>query len=156
MGAIAVASAAVSRQHVAIARRGDDVVVRDLGSRNGTLLRGLALVGEAVVADAIEVRLGKEVPLLVRPATELPGAVVLEVGGMRYIAPLGPARLGVGAWRLERADDGWVELLTGDDPPAFAGAIQLAQTVTLLSGDAIARERGGAPILRLGESCRPS
>lgn len=156
VGAIAVASAAVSRQHVAIARRGDDVVVRDLGSRNGTLLRGLALVGEAVVADAIEVRLGKEVPLLVRRATELPGAVVLEVGGMRYIAPLGPARLGVGAWRLERADDGWVELLTGDNPPAFAGAIQLAQTVTLLSGDAIARERGGAPILRLGESCRPS
>jgi hypothetical protein len=156
VGAIAVASAAISRQHLAIARRGDDIVVRDLGSRNGTLLRGLALIGEAVVGDAIELRLGKEVPLLVRPATELPGAVVLEIGGTRYIAPLGPARLGVGAWRLERGNDGWVELVTEDSPPAFAGAIQLARTVTLVSGDAIARERGGAPILRLGESCRPS
>ena len=67
VGTIAVASAAVSRQHVAIARRGDDVVVRDLGSRNGTLLRGLALAGEAIVSEAIEVRLGKEVPLVVRP-----------------------------------------------------------------------------------------
>ncbi|MGD0528547.1 MAG: FHA domain-containing protein, partial [Polyangiaceae bacterium] len=46
---IAVASAALSRQHLVVARRGGDVVVRDLGSRNGTLLRGLALAGEATV-----------------------------------------------------------------------------------------------------------
>lgn len=156
VGAVSVMSAAVSRQHVAVARRGDDVVVRDLGSRNGTLLRGLMLTGEAVVGDGIEVRLGREVPLLVKPATELPGTVAIEVGGARYIASLGPARLGVGAWQLERGDDGWVELVTGDDPPAFAGRIQLAQRVTLLSGDAIARERGGVPVLRVGEPCRPS
>jgi pSer/pThr/pTyr-binding forkhead associated (FHA) protein len=100
VAAVAVASAALSRQHLTIARRGDDVVVRDLGSRNGTLLRGLALVGEAIVRDAIEVRLGKEVPLVVRPSTELPGAVALEIAGARYVAPLGPARMG--GWSSRR------------------------------------------------------
>jgi hypothetical protein len=149
VAAIAVASAALSRQHLCIARRGSDVVVRDLGSRNGTLLRGLALVGEATVGDAIEVRLGKEVPLVVRPSTELPGAVSLEIAGARYVAPLGPARLGVGAWRLERGVDGWVELATDDDPPAFAGALRLAPRVTLLRGDAMSEERGGPAVLRV-------
>ena len=149
VAAIAVASAALSRQHLCVARRGDDVVVRDLGSRNGTLLRGLALVGEATVGDALEVRLGKEVPLVVRPSTELPGAVSLEIAGACYVAPLGPARLGVGAWRLERGPDGWVELATDDDPPAFAGALRLAPRVTLLRGDAMSRERGGLAVLRV-------
>jgi hypothetical protein len=149
VAAIAVASAALSRQHLCIARRGSDVVVRDLGSRNGTLLRGLALVGEATVGDAIEVRLGKEVPLVVRPSTELPGAVSLEIAGARYVAPLGPARLGVGAWRLERGPDGWVELVTDDDPPAFAGGLHLAPRVTLLRGDAMSQERGGLAVLRV-------
>lgn len=156
VGTIAIASAAVSRQHVAIARRGADVVVRDLGSRNGTILRGLALVGEAVVGDSIEVRLGKEVPLVVRPSEDLPGAVVLEIGGARYTAPLGRAGLGIGEWRLERGDDGWIELVTDDAPPAFLGPLQLAGRVTLLSGDAIARERRGAPVLVVGDACRPS
>jgi hypothetical protein len=149
VAAISVASAAVSRQHVTIARRGGDVVVRDLGSRNGTLLRDLALVGEATVGDGLEVRLGKEVPLVVRPTDEMPGAVVLEIAGARYVAPLGLAQLGVGAWRLERGPDGWAELATDDDPPAFAGVMRLAPRVTLLRGDAMSRERGGPAVLRV-------
>jgi hypothetical protein len=150
-GAIAIASAAVSRQHLLVARRGTDVVVRDLGSRNGTRLRGVALGGEATVDDGIDLLLGNEVPLVVRPAPELPGAVALGIGGTRYLAPLGPARLPVGRWRLERGPDGWVELATDDDPPAFAGAMRLAARVTLLRGDAIACERGGLPVLRVEE-----
>ena len=144
---LTVASAAVSREHLLVARRGPDVVVRDLGSRNGTLLRGLALAGEARIADGIELQLGKEVPLVVRPATELPGAVSIEIAGDLYLAPLGPARLGIGAWRLERGSDGWVELATDDKPPAFAGALRLAPRVTLLTGDAFAQEREAAPVL---------
>jgi hypothetical protein len=139
----------VSRQHLTIARRGEDVVVRDLGTRNGTLLRGLALAGEVRVGEGLELRLGKEVPLVVRPTDELPGAVALELAGARYVAPLGPARLGVGAWRLERGVDGWIELATDDDPPAFAGALRLAARVTLISGDRVARERGGEPVFEV-------
>jgi hypothetical protein len=146
-GTIAVASAALSRRHAAVARRGDAVVVRDLGSRNGTILRGLRLAGEAVVGDGIEVKLGGEVAVTVRPTDALPGAVLVEVAGAVYVAPLGPAVLGVGAWRLEAADDGWVELATDDATPAFAAGIQLASRVTLLAGDAVASRRDGPPEL---------
>jgi hypothetical protein len=149
VGAIAIASPAVSRQHLVVTRRGTDVVVRDLGSRNGTRLRGVALGGEAMVGDGIDLLLGNEVPLVVRPAPELPGAVAVGIGGTRYLATLGPARLPVGAWRLERGPDGWVELATDDDPPAFAGVMRLAARVTLLQGDTIACERGGLPVLRV-------
>jgi hypothetical protein len=149
VAAISIASAAVSRRHVAVARRGADIVVRDLGSRNGTTLRGLALAGEARVGEGIEVRLGDEVPMVVRPSEELGGAALIELAGERYVAPLGRAALGVGAWALERAGDGWAELVTSDSPPAFADAMQLAPRVTLLAGDAIAAERGGVVVLRV-------
>jgi FHA domain-containing protein len=153
-GFIAVASAAVRRRHVAVTRRDGEVVVRDLGSRNSTTLRGLALTGEAPVGNGIELYLGREVPLVVRPATELAGAVAIEVAGVSCIAPLGPAMLGVGRWRLERADDGWIELATDDRPPAFAGSVRLAPRITLLAGDAIAAQRDGATVLEVGERGR--
>jgi FHA domain-containing protein len=146
VGGIVVAAAAVSRRHVAIARRNGEVVVRDLGSRNATTLRGSALSGEAAVGDGLELRLGRDVPLLVLPASEIAGAVAIEVAGLRFIAPLGPAMLGVGRWRLERGPDAWVELATDDDPPSFSGAFRLAAAITLLDGDAISAERGGPPV----------
>lgn len=151
LGAIAVPSAALSRRHVAIERRGGDVVVRDLGSRNGTTIRGLTLAGDATVGERIELRLGRDVPLVICRGGEVPNAVVIEVAGARYIASLGPALLGIGRWRLERPREDWVELSTDDDPPAFAGKLQLAARVALLLGDEIANARGGEPHLVLEE-----
>jgi hypothetical protein len=153
-GSVGIASAAVSRRHLIVYRRGSQVLVRDLGSRNGTTLRGLALEGETTVGDGIELRLGREVPLSLCAAGELAGAVAIELGGARYVAPLGPAALGVGRWTVDRGDDGWFELASDDAPPAFAGAIRLAATVTLLQGDAIARERGGAPAFEVRDRDR--
>jgi hypothetical protein len=148
---IPVAASVVSREHVAIVRRGGDVFVRDLGGTNGTTLRGLMLAsgGEARVGEGVEVRLGNQVPLVVQPTDELTGAVAVEVAGARYVAPLGPAKLGIGAWALERGTDGWVELSTGAESLAFAGALELAQRVTLLVGDAIATEREGQPVFEI-------
>jgi hypothetical protein len=149
VGAIAVASVALSRRHIRVARSGGEAVVRDLGSRNRTTLRGLALAGEVPVGAGIELRLGGEVSLLVRPSDALPGAVAMAIAGGQFVAPLGPAMLGVGRWRLERAPDRWVELRTEDEPPAFAASLQLTRTVTLLAGDAIGDEREGKPLLEL-------
>jgi FHA domain len=158
VGSVAVASAAISRQHLSIARRDGEVWVRDLGSHNGTTLRRgteRALVGEARVGSGIELRLGAEVPLFVGPTGDLPGAVAIEVAGARYVAPLGPARLGIGPWRLECARsfgvEDWIELVTDDAPPAFAGGLRLSSRVTLLAGDAFAVEPGGAIAARFGE-----
>jgi hypothetical protein len=151
---LAVGAAAVSRRHLGIARRGERVLVRDLGSRNGTTLRGLELGAEVPAEEALELRLGKEVVLRVAPAPEIPGAMSIEVAGVRYIAPLGPATLGVGGWKLDRAQDGWIELTTGGMPPAFAGSLQLAAEITLLCGDSIAGERGGPPLVEVLDNGR--
>jgi hypothetical protein len=150
-GAILVASHAVSRRHLAIARAEGGVVVRDVGSRNGTTLRGMRIAGAIPVdlALGLELKLGGEVPLRIAASAELAGAVSIAVGGARYVAALGPARLGVGAWRLEAASDGWVELVTDDDPVAYAGASRLDARVPLLAGDAIARARDEAAAFRV-------
>jgi FHA domain len=148
-GAIQIASSAVSRRHLVLARRGGDAVVRDVGSRNGTLLRGLALSGEVGVGDGVELRLGREVPIRIRPFAPLPGSFVVEAAGVEYVAPLGPAHLGIGDWRLDVATDGWAELVTNDSPSGYLGEIRLVERVTLVAGDAIGRERGGAAVLRV-------
>ncbi len=153
VASLSVASAALSRQHVAIRREGSGALVRDLGSRNGTTLRGLALAGEVPVGEGIELQLGGQIPLVVRPSAELPGAFSIELAGGRTLAPLGPARLGIGAWRLERtaptANDGWVELVTDGEPSAFLEGLALGTRISLLAGDALSTERGGDPVVRV-------
>jgi hypothetical protein len=141
-----VPSAALSRRHLVVRRTGERIVVSDLGSRNGSAVRG-AKIGEAPLDEGLEVTLGREVVVGLSPAPELPGAVAVEIGGSRYVAPIGPAWIGVGRWRLEPGADGWVDLVGDDDPPAFAGVLQWAARSTLVDGDALTDVRGGAPRL---------
>jgi hypothetical protein len=148
-GSLTINSHAISRRHLSIARAGEQVVVRDLGSRNGTQLRGMALAGSVSVGPGLELSLGKEVPIKLAPSDALPGAIGIDLHGDRYVAPLGPARLGIGAWRLEVASDGWLELVTDDAPAALMDGMTLVARVTLLVGDVIASERGGPPVLRV-------
>jgi hypothetical protein len=160
-GAILVPSHAVSRKHLAITRGAispvggagpeEAILVRDLGSRNGTELRGMRIAGTIPVApnDGLELKLGGEVPLRLSPSDEIAGALAIEVAGVRYVASLGPARLGVGMWTLEMARDGWVELVTQNDPTAYLGATQLETRTPLLVGDVIAARRGEAGVLRV-------
>ncbi len=154
-GAITIASHAVSRRHLVIARgghAGNAIEVRDLGSRNGTELRGMRLAGAIPVdpGTGLELKLGGEVPVRLGAGASIPGALAIEAAGTRYIAPLGPARLGIGGWRIEAASDGWLELVTDDDPIAYLGATRLGQRTPLLAGDAIAEARDAASVLRVG------
>ena len=48
----------VSRRHARIVVDGDHVALEDLGSQNGTYLRGERITGRAILADGDEVRLG--------------------------------------------------------------------------------------------------
>jgi hypothetical protein len=148
-GSLQIASTAVSRRHLAVRREGGELVARDLGSRNGTQLRGLAVAGAVPVGDGLDLRLGKEVPLRLSRSADVPGAIEIELAGSRYLAPLGAATLGVGAWRIEQASDGWLELVTDDAPPALADGVQLVPRATLLVGDAVATARGEDPVLRV-------
>ncbi len=146
---LSIASAAVSREHLVIERHSDQPVVRDLGSRNGTTLRGMALAGAVPVGDGLELLLGGQVRLGVRPAGDREGALAIELAGVRYLAHLGPTPLGIGRWRLERApgEGAWVELVTDDDPPAYLDGMATATHVSLLTGDAFTTERGGDPVV---------
>lgn len=49
----------MSREHAEIERRWDGVFVRDLGSKNGVLLRGQRLTGERRLADGDVVEMGQ-------------------------------------------------------------------------------------------------
>jgi hypothetical protein len=149
-GAITIASQAVSRSHLAVSRAGDHVEVRDLGSRNGTELRGMRIGGALPVPEeGLDLKLGGEVPLRIAPGDVIERAFAIEVAGQRFVASLGPARLGVGAWRIVMASDGWIELATDDAPHAYLGVTQLGPRTALLAGDAIGAERGGAAVLRV-------
>jgi hypothetical protein len=148
-GALTVASQAISRRHLAIARENGRARVRDLASRNGTQLHSMNIAGSMDVGDGLELKLGREVPVRVAPSGDILGALTLELAGERYFLPLGPAPLGIGAWRMELGLDGWVELATDDNPPAFMGPLTLAPRTTLLGGDAVASTRGGEAVLRI-------
>ena len=52
-----VPSVAASRRHASVVRQGEEVVVRDLGSTNGTLVNGAKIPGERTLepGDRIEV-----------------------------------------------------------------------------------------------------
>lgn len=141
-GAIKVSSNAVSRQHLRVTREGDDVVVRDLESRNGTQLRGINLAGVLPVRDGLDLKLGREVTLRIAPSKRLEGAIEIEVAGERYVACLGKSCLPVEGLTLAVGTDGWVELVsTGTH--AYVGGVEWTQHATLLAGDAIATSRAG-------------
>jgi hypothetical protein len=153
-GAITVPSHAVSRSHLVLARghAGHAITVRDLGSRNGTELRGMRIAGEIPVpiAEGLELKLGGEVPLRLSASDEIEGALAIEVGGSRYVAPLGPARLAIGDWTLETSPDGWVDLVTGSGPAPYVGGVRTESRTSLLVGDTIAASRTDPSVLRIG------
>ena len=147
-GAIKIGSNAVSRQHLRISREGDDVVVRDLESRNGTQLRGINLAGPLPVRDGLELKLGREVTLRISPSKEVTGAVEVAVAGQRYVACLGKSALPIAGLSLASGTDGWVELET-NGAHVYVGGVEWTQRATLLAGDAIALTRGAAPAVKV-------
>jgi len=93
---------------------------------------------------AIALRIGREVPLTVpRPSARAPGAVEIELAGATLprapSAPRSSTRfLGRGAlppWRLELAEDAWVELVvSGRGALPIADGVALVPRVTFVHG----------------------
>ncbi len=141
---IALSSPAVSRRHVAlgVGERGPEV--RDLGSSNGTWLRGARLEGNASIGAGIEVALGNEVPVGIRPW----GArgVVVSVAGKTVFAPLGPLK--VGSLAVTLGSDGWVEVR--GDPQVVLHDLLVGPRIELCVGDVVREHLGGAARVRAG------
>jgi len=149
-GTLTVASHAVSRQHVRIRREGGVVIVSDLGSRNGTQLRGMNVTGALRVEGPVELTLGKEVRLALAPSEVLANAVRVELGGNVYVAPLGPALISGTALAIEQGEGRWVELVGSEQAPPVMGETSCVPRTTLLVGDAFCSERGGEIAVRVG------
>lgn len=64
----------VSREHARFVIRDDRVIVRDLGSRNGTYVNGAAIVGDVVIGDEDLVAIGRA-RLAVRRNWAAPAAI---------------------------------------------------------------------------------
>ncbi len=147
-GQLVVPSSAVSRRHLSITREGTEFFVRDLGSRNGTQLRGLPVKGVLPVGEGLELRLGREVPVHLVPSRTVFGALEVDVAGQKITAAFGPAVLDTGDWTLSEAADGLIEL-EAKAPTPFLGEVALGDGSTLLVGDGLSTERGGVPHLKV-------
>jgi DNA-binding winged helix-turn-helix (wHTH) protein len=95
LAGIRIASESVSRRHARLVVIGDTVTLEDLGSKNGTYLRGRRIEGIATVQDGDSIRIGRA-KLLARflsdrlsTKTEMEGPVIEEVS-----SPARPPRKG--------------------------------------------------------------
>jgi len=114
---IRVRGTSVSRRHCEIALGGDGtLVIRDLDSRNGTLVRGLPVAGEIQLTGPTEVGLGDDVTLAVTPtgrslAVEVRGGfdrglhVVVGEGALRVEGIAASVTFDAG-WAVLTADSG--------------------------------------------------
>ena len=60
---VVIADASVSRRHARLSRRGEQIVVEDLGSSNGTFINGLRLSAPAALTPGDTLGLGQVVRL---------------------------------------------------------------------------------------------
>jgi hypothetical protein len=65
---VSVRGTSVSRRHAEIALEGGRFVVRDLGSRNGTLVSGMPIASAIAIEGALEIGLGDDVTVTITPA----------------------------------------------------------------------------------------
>jgi len=153
---IVVGMRAISRVHIAIRREGADVLVRDLETRNGTMLAGARINGPIPVRSGIRLELGGEVPCTIEPTSEFaheiaPDGVIVNIASTRWIVPLGD--LVIRDWHVNRVthgSDAFIVLRTpmGASRPIL-GELELAAEVELCQGDEIRASRGGPIVLRV-------
>ena len=109
---VPIRGTSVSRRHAEITVEDERLVIRDLDSRNGTLIRGLAIRGSIELSGDTEVGLGDDVTISVRPAGARGVCIDVLSGfdrGERIV-------LGEGELRLDelpacvRFEEGWAVL----------------------------------------------
>jgi hypothetical protein len=141
-GDVLVRGASVSRRHCALDRRDGALVVRDLGSRNGTLVGGVAIAGEVALGADATIGLGAAAP-------DGTGGLTLEVltgldRGLAVVAGPGALRVDGLAACVSFAGDAVV--LTGEPGAEVRlGAQRCVLGVALLVGDEV--DAGGVRVV---------
>jgi DNA-binding NtrC family response regulator len=101
-----IADPQVSREHVEVVASGESIIVRDLGSRNGTFLGGSALRGQAVAPKGAVLRIGQTLFLIHHDIRPLMGSRVVSNDDI-VAGPLLASALGA----VSRAAQGTAHLL---------------------------------------------
>ncbi len=152
---IIVGSNAVSRQHLRLFRRGGEPHVEDLDTQNGTLIAGARVTRPLPVGSGLELTLAGRVPCKLTPSA-VPVGLVVEIGGERHLAPLGP--LCLGDWQLVDAHDGDERFIVLRTPeigsPPYMGGYRLGRQVELCVGDEIREQRAGEVVLAVPDPGR--
>ncbi|HUF39838.1 MAG TPA: FHA domain-containing protein, partial [Anaerolineales bacterium] len=86
---ILIPGSGVSGRHARVFQRGNDLLIEDLGSTNGTFVNGNRIAGPAILNDGDEIGLGQTVRLRVAS----PGAQPVEPGQATELEPLGGTML---------------------------------------------------------------
>jgi len=86
-----IPSGAVSRRHAVLRRRGDELVVEDLGSSNGTLVNGERLSGPRTLRDQDKLQLGAVEIRVVIPEPEPAADRTMALDATRRMPPEPPA-----------------------------------------------------------------
>jgi hypothetical protein len=133
----------VSRRHCEVDLRDDVVVVRDLGSRNGTLVAGVPIGGEIALSGPTEIGLGEDVAILVRSGEvgkDERGLIIDVVRGLdrgeRILAGRGELRVAGIPGSFVFVED---RVVVKFDPgvSAVLGSQKVATAVDLLIGDVL-------------------
>lgn len=138
---VVVRGASVSRRHAEVALRDGRLVIRDLESRNGTLVRGLPVADAIELAGETEIGLGDDVTVRAAPAGER--ACLLEVRsgldrGLRVAVGEGdlrmpglPCTVSFASGHATLAADRGVPLVLGTQPCALPVVLLVEDRLTL-------------------------
>lgn len=135
---LAVRGTSVSRQHAEISLSASGVSVRDLGSRNGTLVARMPIAGRAELSGEVELGLGDDVRVQVRRhgATLEVRVVDGPDRGAVGIASEGASAV-PGARAAISFTDGRATLSSMDDAPLWLSGIRVTLPIVLLVGDSV-------------------
>jgi hypothetical protein len=134
----------LSRVHLQIQKGLRGPAVSDCSSRNGTLVAGARLTQPLELSAELDLLLAGEVRVSVRPSR---GGAELIVAGRRVFAPLSPLR--IGAWQIDCASDGWLELRAPDRAPVYLNGTRAEGQIELCEGDQLSEAPQQAPRLRV-------
>lgn len=142
---VPVRGTSVSRRHVEIALANGGLVLRDLDSRNGTLVRGLPIRGSIELTGETEIGLGDDVSLRVTPAGSTL-AIEVESGldrGERIVVGEGDLHA-AGLDAVVRFVEGWAVLAASPGVELSLEGQTCVLPVHLLSDDRLVV--GGVPV----------
>jgi tetratricopeptide (TPR) repeat protein len=140
---VVLRGSSVSRRHCEVDLRDDVVVVRDLGSRNGTLVAGVPIGGEIALSGPTEIGLGEDVAILVRSGEvgkDERGLIIDVIRGLdrgeRILAGRGELRVAGIPGSFVFVED---RAVVKPDPgvSAVLGSQKVATAVDLLIGDVL-------------------